>query len=175
MSQKWFQTKTFLLNIFHIDWKFFSVVFAEFGTSTPPPWCQSQCQSWWPCLLKENCQRCLLWPFAVATPFRDWWIDCGAAASVSVPWAKVSRLRVGIPAMASALGATIVAILQGALGAGGPGSSSDSHTAVTPLETQQHSPVHGPLIGSDKMTLCKVQQFCRETTWLCQTFLNDSS
>lgn len=117
----------------------------------------------------------LLWPFAIATPFRDWWIDCGAAASVSVPWAKASRLRVGIPAMASALGATIVVVLQGALGAGGPGSSSDPHTAVTPLETQQHSPLHRPLIGPDKMTLCGVQQFRRETTWLCQTSLDGSS
>ncbi|KAG7520670.1 hypothetical protein JOB18_033844 [Solea senegalensis] len=61
-------------------------------------------------------------------------------------------------------GAAIVAGLQGALGAGGPGSSSDPHTAVTPLETQQHSPHYGPVIGSDKMTLCEVRLFERETT-----------
>lgn len=56
-----------------------------------------------------------------------------------------------------------------------PGSSSDPHTAVTPLETQRHSPLHGPLIGSDKMTVCGVQQFHRETTWSCQTSLQGSS
>lgn len=46
----------------------------------------------------------------------------------------------GNPSYGICPGATIVAVLQGALGAGGPGSSSDPHTAVTPLETQQHSP-----------------------------------
>lgn len=81
----------------------------------------------------------------------------------------------GNPSYGIRPGATIVAVLQGAKGAGGPGSSSDSHTAVTPLETQQHSPLHGPLIGSDKMTLCEVQQFHRQTTWLCQTSLDNSS
>lgn len=69
-------------------------------------------------------------------------------------------------------GATIVVVLQGALGAGGPKSRSDPHTAVTPLETQQHSPWHGPLIGLDKakMTLQEVQ-----FTWMCQKSLDDSS
>lgn len=80
----------------------------------------------------------------------------------------------GNPSYGIRPGATIVAVLQGALGAGGPGSSSDPHTAVTPLETQRHSSLHGPLIGSDKMILCEVQQFHRETTWLCQTSLDGS-
>ncbi len=77
----------------------------------------------------------------------------------------------GNPSYGIRPGATIVAVLQGALGAGGPGSSSDPHTAVTPLETQQHSPLRGPLIGSDKMTLCGVQQFCTEKLPDCAKLL----
>lgn len=60
---------------------------------------------------------------AVATPFRDWWIDCGAAASVSVPWAKASRLRVGIPAMASALGLLLWPSCRGPRGLVAPGAA----------------------------------------------------
>lgn len=50
----------------------------------------------------------------------------------------------GNPSYGGRPGATIVAVLQGAPGAGGPGSCSDPHTAVTPLETQRHSPAIGP-------------------------------
>lgn len=53
----------------------------------------------------------------------------------------------GNPSYGGRPGATIVAVLQGAPGAGGPGSCSDPHTAVTPLETQRHSPPSGPAIG----------------------------
>lgn len=56
-------------------------------------------------------------------PSVDWWIDCGAAASVSVPWAKASRLRVGIPAMASALGLLLWLSCRGPWGLVAPGAA----------------------------------------------------
>lgn len=57
----------------------------------------------------------------------------------------------GNPSYGDRPGATIVAVLQGAPGAGGPGSCSDPHTAVTPLETQQHSSWSRPAIGSGEI------------------------
>lgn len=109
-----------------------------------PSWCPPPCQSWWPCPAAKlwEVPAVAFWFcfFLVSTPIRDWWIDCVAAASVSVPRAKVSRLRVGIPAMAPTLGLLLLPACRGPWGAGGPGTRSDSHTAVTPLETQQHSP-----------------------------------
>lgn len=101
----------------------------------------------------------LLWPFCGCHSLQrlmNWlWgcCQCVCALGEGVP------VTGGNPSYGIRPGATIVAVLQGALGAGGPGSSSDPHTAVTPLETQRHSPLNGPLIGSDKMTLCGVLQF----------------
>lgn len=56
-------------------------------------------------------------------PSRDWWIDCRAAASVSVPWMKASRLRVGIPAMAAALGPLLWLSCRGPWGLVAPGAA----------------------------------------------------
>lgn len=95
----------------------------SFTTLTTRLWCQSLCQPWWPCPFQKELCECLLWPFADATPFRDWWIDCRAAASVSVPWAKASRLRVGIPAMASALGLLLWPSCRGPWGLVAPGAA----------------------------------------------------
>lgn len=113
------------------------MVSAESGGFTSPTWRQP----WWPCPFQGEQWGWLRWPFAVATLFRNWWIDCGAAASVSVPWAKASRLRVGIPAMASALGLLLWQTRGGPWGLVAPGAAPNPHTAVTPLETQRHSPL----------------------------------
>lgn len=125
------------------------MVSAEFGTFTAPLWCWSQCQPWWPCPF----QRRALWVPAVAfcrchslQKLMNWLsgcCQCVCALGEGVP------VTGGNPSYGIRPGATIVAVLQGALGAGGSRSSSNPHTAVTPLETQQCS----LLIGSNKMTL----------------------
>lgn len=128
-----------------------SMVSAESGSFTTPPWCHSQCQPWWPCPFQSRClgvpavafcrchslQRLMNWLSGCC--------QCVCALGEGVP------VTGGNPSYGSHPGATIVAILQGALGAGGPRRSTDPHTAVTPLETQRHSPRFGALIGSGKI------------------------
>lgn len=80
----------------------------------------------------------------------------------------------GNPSYGIRPGAAIVAVLQGAPGgAGDSGSSSDSHTAVTPLETQLHSsPLCPPTCPIDQLRQKWVHKGTRR---LCQSFLNANS
>lgn len=136
------------------------MVSAVSGRFITPQWCQS----WWPCALQSR---------ALGVP---------AVAFLQMPLpSEIDELIVGL------LPVCLCPVRRrpgygwesqlwhlpwgyycnrpaGGPGGLNPGCSSDPHTAVTPLETQRHSPRHGPLIGSDRMTLCGVQQFHRETT-----------
>lgn len=91
-------------------------------------------------------------------PSRDWWIDCRAAASVSVPWMKASRLRVGIPAMAAALGPLLWPSCRGPRGLVAPGAAL---THILLSRPWRHS---GTLLRADlplareKMTRCGAER-----------------
>lgn len=87
-------------------------------------------------------------------PLRDWWIDCRAAASVSVPWMKASRLRVGIPAMAAALGPLLWPSCRGPRGLVAPGAAL---THILLSRPWRHS---GTLLrlAREKMTRCGAER-----------------
>lgn len=144
------------------------MVSAVSGSFTTRRRCRSRRRPRWPCPLPavafcrcHSLQRLMNWLSGCC--------QCVCALDEGVP------VTGGNPSYGGRPGATIVAVLQGALGAGGPGSSPDPHTAVTPLETQRHSPPSGPLIGSGKMTLCGAERFRRATTWPCQSSLYGST
>lgn len=126
-----------------------------------------------PLLYRASCERGPPRPFcSVLSPQRLMNWLCGCCQCVCTPGEGVpvtgGNLSNGIRP-----GAAIVAVLQGALGAGGPGSCSTAHTAVTPLETR--SPQHAPLWWAQTKWLCREQWVCRKTTWLGQTSFDGNS